>query len=1081
MSILVSRNPPITPEAITAQLLKDECGAGAYERGLGYFRQGRTVIEDIEVDEEGGFILYSTSRGSGGHFYDQVVILNSDPRGPIIDGACTCPVEYNCKHVVAVCLAWKDERWSDYDTSGAFERWLDRLGDGRAPQDEPSGEALLYILSTAREGGTVVGFVVAKRKADGRWSKGRKAPQSIVAPHFSSRHQYSGPRYMCPEDTEIMALLRATEPVIWSDTVVLRGAAGHAALMLMAKSGRAFWDAERQRPLCPGEPRQLTLAWEELRDGYRLGLKMEGEGEMVVVDPPCYIDPGRPTVGELQLPQGVDAERLVLLAQAPDVNKSEAERISRRLALELPELPTPTPVAVDEIHGPPTPRLALHLDPERPWDDAMTLSFRYGDHEVEAGEPAALITREQEGRLQRIHRDPAAEAAAGERLLDSGQVMGAARAGRFALRGERPEHPVAMGVWFRFLEAVVPGLEQDGWIVLQVARNVLTLDHAEVIDAEVESSDNDWFSLRFDLEVDGKRLPLLPLVSELLGDYRPGTLPQTLYLDAGGGHYVAVPGERLEPVLQTIVDLFDRDQGDGEGLRLSRLDAPRLLELGETRVRGGQDLQKMAERLRDFDGIKPVEPPTTFHGVLRPYQQRGLDWLQFLREYQLAGILADDMGLGKTVQTLAHLAVEKRAGRMDRPALIVAPTSLMGNWRREAAQFTPELEVLVLQGPGRDRYFDTIGDHDLVLTTYPLLPRDREVLLEWHWHYLILDEAQQIKNPKSQAAQLVRAMKADHRLCLTGTPMENHLGELWAQFDFLLPGFLGDQQGFAHRYRTPIEKQGDGDKLERLTRRIAPFMLRRTKGLVAGELPAKTELLRTVPLEGRQAALYESIRLTMEKRVRDAIANKGLARSHITILDALLKLRQVCCDPRLLPAGGKGTKDAGSAKLEMLMELLPEMLDEGRRILLFSQFTTMLGLIEKELQGRDIPYAKLTGQTRKREEAIETFRSGAVNLFLISLKAGGVGLNLTEADTVVHYDPWWNPAVETQATDRAHRIGQHKPVFVYKLITEATVEERILALQDKKRKLADNIYGRGKKARELPIDAETIESLLAGD
>ena len=336
-----------------------------------------------------------------------------------------------------------------------------------------------------------------------------------------------------------------------------------------------------------------------------------------------------------------------------------------------------------------------------------------------------------------------------------------------------------------------------------------------------------------------------------------------------------------------------------------------------------------------------------------------------------------------------------------------------------------------------------IPDHDLVLTTYPLLPRDQERLAEQSFHSLILDEAQTVKNPKSQAAAVVRALKADHRLCLTGTPMENHLGELWTQFDFLMPGFLGDQANFKRHWRTPIEQHRDRERHARLAQRIAPFMLRRRKQDVATELPPKTEIIKSVTLGEAQAQLYEGIRLAMEKRVRDAIAAQGLARSHITILDALLKLRQTCCDPRLLklPAAARVKE---SAKLELLMDLLPEQLEEGRRILLFSQFTSMLALIETELDDRGIPYAKLTGQTRKRDEAIDAFRSGGVSLFLISLKAGGVGLNLTEADTVILYDPWWNPAVETQAADRAHRIGQDKPVFVYKLVTEQTVEERIL-------------------------------------
>ena len=308
--------------------------------------------------------------------------------------------------------------------------------------------------------------------------------------------------------------------------------------------------------------------------------------------------------------------------------------------------------------------------------------------------------------------------------------------------------------------------------------------------------------------------------------------------------------------------------------------------------------------------------------------------------------------------------------------------------------------------------------------------------------------------------------------------MENHLGELWALFDFLMPGFLGENKQFTRRFRSPIEKHGDTEQGQRLARRVAPFMLRRSKSEVIKELPAKTEILRSVALDGAQAALYESIRLSMEKKVRDAIAQKGLARSHITILDALLKLRQTCCDPQLLSLP-QAKKVKTSAKLEMLMEMLPEMLEEGRRILIFSQFTKMLSIIEKCLNDSGITYTKLTGQTRKRDEVIETFRQGNVNIFLISLKAGGVGLNLTEADTVIHYDPWWNPAVEKQATDRAHRIGQNKAVFVYKLITENTLEEKIMAMQARKQALADGIYKDGAQGIDVKLNADDLQELFA--
>jgi SNF2 family DNA or RNA helicase len=441
---------------------------------------------------------------------------------------------------------------------------------------------------------------------------------------------------------------------------------------------------------------------------------------------------------------------------------------------------------------------------------------------------------------------------------------------------------------------------------------------------------------------------------------------------------------------------------------------------------------------------------------LRPYQKEGLAWLQFLREQNLSGILADDMGLGKTAQTLAHLLLEKEAGRLDKPALIILPTSLIFNWKSEAARYAPSLRILSLHGPDRKALFDEIKNNDVILTTYPLLWRDADELMLHSYHLLILDEAQTVKNAQSRSAEAVRKIDARHRLCLTGTPLENHLGELWSQFDFLLPGFLGSSKQFAKHWRTPIEKMGDTARGKLLARRIRPFILRRKKEDVAQELPPKTIIVRSVELEGAQRDLYETVRAAMDAKIRDEIANRGFARSQIVILDALLKLRQVCCDPRLVKATA-ATKVKERAKLDLLMAMLPELVDEDRRILLFSQFTSMLKLIEQELDRLGLPYVTLTGDTIDRETPVRRFQEGEVPIFLISLKAGGVGLNLTAADTVIHYDPWWNPAVENQATDRAHRLGQDKPVFVYKLIVSGSIEEKILALQERKAELAAGI------------------------
>jgi SNF2 family DNA or RNA helicase len=356
--------------------------------------------------------------------------------------------------------------------------------------------------------------------------------------------------------------------------------------------------------------------------------------------------------------------------------------------------------------------------------------------------------------------------------------------------------------------------------------------------------------------------------------------------------------------------------------------------------------------------------------------------------------------------------------------------------------------------------------------------KDVELHQANEFYYLILDEAHYIKNPKTSIYQAMLKISAQHKLCLTGTPMENHLGEFWAQFNFLLPGFLSGHKQFTKMFKTPIEKHQDHERKVILNRRIKPFMLRRTKEKIAKELPSKTTIIQKLRIEDKQAELYESVRLAMDTRLTEIIAEKGLQRSQIEILDALLKLRQVCNHPQLLPmASAKKIKQ--SAKLNFLMETLPEMIDEGRKVLVFSQFTSMLSLIEEELQKNGIKYLKLTGATRNRQELVDSFQNGEVPVFLISLRAGGVGLNLTAADTVIHFDPWWNPAVENQATDRAYRIGQDKPVFVYKLIIENSIEERIQQIQTNKAELANALLSEEVHQGKLSLTDDILKTLLA--
>lgn len=855
--------------------------------------------------------------------------------------------------------------------------------------------------------------------------------------------------------------------------------------------------------------------------------------------PPLYLHLAAGLCGPVELP-GVSAEHLSLLLKAPPIPQSAFAKhetmLLRRLAgAPLPPMVKP-PTVMEGIM--PTAQIRINRvadrDAERLGLLRATLRFDYGGllfygahsqnptllelPESIAGEPALRAL---------LHRDLVFERAAHDTLRALG--LAGDSQGQFYLPFSSSAQ---QRQWLDWADDRFAVLSNKGFALLLADELAHWISRADTLEVrlqaqaaqgghpagsggDVQESTSPWFELSLGMAIDGARHNILPLLPELLAQLgislhgkrqrqsatehdqhsalgtdqpsgvTPGAgtlqLPAYIYLRQQGGNYLRLPTEPLRPWLQALLELVGDKTGkelSSDTLRLSRMEALRLsASLGaEARWQGADSLRGMASQLAGQCSLPEVAAPEGLQATLRPYQSQGLRWLQFLRAHSLGGVLADDMGLGKTLQTLAHVLVEKHAGRLDLPVLIIAPVSLMGNWRKEAARFTPGLRTLVLHGKDRHDAAANMASHDLVIAPYSLLQRDRERWTAQAWHLIVLDEAQNIKNANSHAAQVVSDLNTRHRLCLSGTPMENHLGELWSLFHFLMPGFLGSQARFKLLFRTPIEKHGDRQQLDQLRRRITPFMLRRNKREVATDLPEKQEFVSTVELGDKQADLYETIRLTTEKTVREALANKGLAKSQIQILDALLKLRQVCCDPRLvaIPAAQKVRQ---SAKLDLLMELLPELLAEGRKVLLFSQFTAMLTLIEEELEKRKLKWVKLTGQSQQREALIERFTSGAVPLFLISLKAGGVGLNLTQADTVIHYDPWWNPAAELQATDRAHRIGQTQRVMVYKLVVHGTIEERILALQERKAALAESLYSGG-AARAQPMFTENDLSTL---
>ncbi|NMM37154.1 MAG: DEAD/DEAH box helicase [Glaciimonas sp.] len=1007
---------------------------------------------------------------------------------------------------------------------------------GIAPKTSKTPYRLLFVLSPDRSGKRVtLSLCKARLRANGEI-----AAATLLGEMYNMLA--SPPSYLQPGDEDAVRLFIALRSGLYGGTdVEPKGRVGAQLLQMLLSPllnpllnplpesqqpvqqlywANSFQDIQKGQvyPVKSGPARDAKLAWFEEDQCWRLGWQFQSdptgpaEQESGSVD---YILPTEPVLyvnnlvcGNLVLQQGGAGipvrELQAMVAQAPTLTAKDRLAVSHVLLAQglqnLVPMPQPLQQMVrDDVV--PQPILLLGALPQSQsgvagtsmrWQDFASPAFNYDGVRV-AHDHAELLTRRSGQGIEKIIRQRGAEDAAIAALHAVGLAP--------------PQHAVAplstlVGAlvmpsqlnWLRFTREGIPALEAQGWQIERMPD--YRYDVAEVedwyadVNDEASESGSPWFDLELGIVVNQLRISLLPVLVDLIRnaplDFNPQALAahaddEPLLATLPNGVRVALPWGRIKPILSTLGELYFTEK-DGGAIRLSTLDAARLAELaGATQLRwiGGQRLRDMGQKLATFGGVQTIAPPRGLQATLRDYQSEGLAWMQFLREYDLAGILADDMGLGKTVQTLAHILIEKEAGRLTQPALVIAPTSLMGNWQDEAARFAPDLRVLVLHGKERLTHFDAIDQFDLVLSTYALLPRDEEKLREHAYHLVILDESHYIKNPRSKAAQTAGLLRARHRLCLSGTPLENHLGELWSQFHFLLPGLLGEEKAFNAAFRHPIEKQGNIGRRVLLTQRIKPFLLRRTKDKVAKELPPKTEMVRSVELSGGQRDMYETVRLAMDKKVRTEIAMKGVARSQIVILEALLKLRQVCCDPRLVKSASVKKTVASSAKLNELMSMIGDLLEEGRKILVFSSFTSMLALIETELQARKVPYAILTGSTENRADVVRTFQQGLVPIFLISLKAGGVGLNLTAADTVIHYDPWWNPAAENQATDRAWRIGQDKPVFVYKLIAKGTLEEKIQALQQKKSDLAHAMLSDDGETQNMKITQEDLQAIFA--
>jgi len=1036
---------------------------------------------DIEAREEGTrFALRGDVHSLGGDAtFAEALVLDQPARrvwlglrDRMFEASCDCPQRARgvfCKHIWALIVRGVSKGFLGGMSLGILPAmrsslppeqrplvaWQEAVGTMRseparasAPRDEPE---LLYYADPEeinRRGLMVVRVATRRRKRDG----------SLGAPQVKGLMRFHVDRLSNPVDLRILELFMGADgeadsrSTIVRDCFVLSESLAEIVIPFLASSGRfVLWngrDGPRLPPVCSWEEgRPWTVRYTLRREEEGKAFHLEGrfERDEVGIDltaPEVAVAPGILFLDRkgARFAAGGDYRWVAFLRRRGTVRVPAREIepfLSELFALRGPiavDLPPDLNIKVTDV----VPRPRLQLSPAQ--DHLIgKVTFDYEGQVVEPKDPRELIFKSVSRGLLRRRLDAEREAL--------GHLVSRKWPGN-------PESHFEIDP--RELFSLVTDLVPRGWRVEGEAGAYRSPGKTQMS----VRSDIDWFEVSGGVEFDGKVATFPQLLAALrsgegfvrLGDGSVGLLPEDWLRRHG---LLLATGEKSGDVLRfrphqaLILDLLLADQPE------ARADA---------------GFETLRRKWRAFDGVAPIDPPRGFKGALREYQRSGLGWLKFLRENGLGGILADDMGLGKTVQALAHLESLRQARRG--PSLVVVPRSLLHNWRVEAERFAPKLRVMEHWGMNRSRDLRSFDQVDLVLTTYGTLRVDAPFLKDRQFHCVILDEAQSIKNSQSATAKAARLLQGEQRLALSGTPIENHLGELWSLMEFLNPGLLGSSALFRGALEEGKGIGGEGRAL--LARALRPFILRRTKDQVAPELPSRTEQTVLVELDRGERTRYDQLKAHYKKSLLGG--GKEWGKVKFNVLEALLRLRQAACHPGLLDPA---RRTMPSSKLEALMVHLREVVDEGRKALVFSQFTSFLDLVRTALEAENIPFSYLDGKTRDRDGAIERFRTRPdCPVFLISLKAGGLGLNLTEAEVVFLLDPWWNPAVEAQAIDRTHRLGQTRPVFAYRLVSRDTVEEKVLDLQRSKRELADAILG-AEGGGLGDLTREDLELLLA--
>ncbi len=936
---------------------------------------------------------------------------------------CDCPRRGLCSHVAAVllCLAWGDPDWRPRFMRPLWELDLMPLvvrPDGKSLNEPHKGHVRYHLVPGGGEGAPMrLRLEVIRRARRGGGSlKAAKAPKTAV-----KLRQTISPIH--PWDLELHAAalhldrLASLADKSWKEPGQFDRIAAHLGRSTLRALAAANDVRHMGEPvtvvLDPVEPRitahrdggRLRLTWHpQVLDAWEGGVVLTGEREL------------RP------LPEGVDVAQL--LRPLPSIPHSEESEFVEQMVVAR-GLPVDLPGDVAGVALPQDKAVRVVLEEEQNGVLLIRPTARY----VVNGEPVQVDL----GVGSHVFADP-----------DVGLVRRDLDWEAAELRLLRSELPPVLRLSddaaLDFLTDSVPTLQRQ-WAVFG-DQDLLNRSRGAVEANLVLASGVDWFDLDVHFAADDQQLAPARVLRSWLDGQR--------YHRLDDGTVARLPEQwlmRHGDAAQQLVEM--KAQGGTLGGHAAWVLRDLLAEVGKE----AGPWQELADRLADFKGVADHPVPSEVKAELRPYQREGVSWLAFLREHRLGGVLADDMGLGKTLQVLAALAdVHLSDGAAAQgPSLVVAPTSVLHNWAREAARFTPRLRVVVHHGPRRQAKFD---DVDLVITSYALLRLDAELLGQQTWCYAVLDEAQAIKNPASHVARVARGLNAAFRLAMTGTPLENRLGELWSLFSFVMPGFFGPRKAFARRFEIPIERQRNSDAMDELRLRIRPFLLRRLKSEVAADLPPRQVTVLRCELSQPERELYERVRETYRTSVLEGGPGRDAGGQSLHVLEALTRLRQACCHPSLLPFDEAGPVVA-SAKLDLLMDKLDSLSGRGHRSLVFSQWPSLLKIVRRHIAQRGWRCLYLDGATRNRDALVTSFsQPEAPPIFLISVRAGGTGLNLTAADCVFHLDPWWNPAVEDQATDRAHRIGQDKPVLVYRLIAADTVEEKVLELQQRKRSLA---------------------------